>query len=522
MFLYFLNATTILADSLNNSQNSDLIDRVAKLEKILDSLLNKADNVIVYLVVIFGLITAFGFALYRYGINKYKNKMNSLEGQLIEKASNSFSTNLNKIAEDKMKQLDSRSIELFNKIEEKHFLYMQITSLKVSGCYDEALEQVGWRGDYNSFMSEPEAFQRIIISCLAQSQNAQKDASHLAAWQWVRVLLEKNSNFRNMEAMLRIGIKLKHFDEAVITYDKFSTKLSSVECDECEPILFVAIRRARKPANYEEYTLRLKNIVAKHKSTNDIKIATNFAAFYRDNGQLEDADRLMIFNVQRLINDVPNEDGWERLFNTYIANCIDQGTPEKAIPQAKALLQSSNSPENIFTCTRLAWFLDDDIEEKKVIMNSISNLFKKGRFQEVADGIIKSKALLLQFNGKSEEALSILDEAINKNKYRQDKWSENNLYYFYSLSAQILMKSEILEEVDKSIELLSKIMVDDNIGEAHFYMAKACAIKGNNDCVFAHLEKAANIKKKWIIIASHDRIMKKLPLVNKLLTKYSY
>lgn len=503
-------------------------DRLASLERELSALhsdvdkaKNSAENSLLYLGLAIAILLAIAFPAYHFAIKRYRSKLAESELTLIQAAMHRMSGKFEEIASSKVAELDLRSTALFNKIEEKHFQYMQITSLKVSGNYDEALEQAGWSGDYVPFLGEPEAYQRILISCLARSQNAQRDVSHLIAWQWSRVLLERSASYRNMEAMVRTGIALKHFDEAVAEYDKYSNALSPAERDKCEPILFVAIRRARKPANYEEYTIRLNDLAQKHRNTADIKTATNFAAFYRDNGQLEDAERLMNYNVQRLTGAEPSEDGWERLFNTYIANCIDQGEPERAVKQAKTLIASSRRPDNVFTCARLAWLLDKENGERKLLFDAIENLFLTSSLPENADGTVKSRALLLLNQGKHSEAVSTIEAAIELARSRNDKWSENNVYYFRSLLAQMFLDHGDAGSAQRAVEVIGHDVANDTIGESQYLMAKACAQKGNEEAVRRHLESAIKVKRKWIMIASHDKVLRDLPVVGELLMRHA-
>lgn len=504
-----------------NAQFITMKRDIDKISSDLAGIRKDADTAIVYLTVAFSIVLAFSIFFYQKAVKRLRRKVSAMEAALVKSATAHMGGLFEEITNKKVSELDQRSTELLNKIEEKHFQYMQITSLRVSGSHDEALEMAGWSGDYLPFMNEPEAYQRILISCLAKSQNAQKDASHISAWQWSRVLLERTSTFRNMEAMLRTGIALKHFDEAVTEYDKHAHSLSPAERDKCEPILFVAIRRARKLANYDEYTIRLKELAIKHKNTADIKIATNFAAFYRDSGQLEDAERLMSYNVQRLTGVSPSEDGWERLFNTYIANCVDQGVPESATKQARTLIAASRRPDNVFTCARLAWFLDKTNPERDALFTAIESVMLKGNLPEYDDGTIKSKALLLHSRGNCLEAQAVLEAAIERAKLKSDKWSENNVYYYRSLQAQLLLDQRDAPSIQRAIEILGHDLANDSIGEAQYLMAKACALKGNDDGVFRHLESATRQKRKWIMVASYDSVLKDLPVVRELLMEHA-
>ena len=518
------NTTQVIESTPAEDRNAQFLAIQLNVEKLSSDLANLQDQTnieILYLTIIFAIILSFGFLIYKHSVKRLKAKVTEMESRLVQAATTHMGGLFEEFSNKKVDEFDQRSTELLNKIEEKHFQYMQITSLRVSGSYDEALEMAGWRGDYVPFLNEPEAYQRILISCLAKSQNAQKDASNLSAWQWSRVLLEKTSTYRNMEEMLRTGIALKHFEEAVTEYDKYSTGLSPADKDKCEPILFVAIRRARNSANHDEYTVRLKELATKHRNTSDIKIATNFAAFYRDSGQLEDAERLMNFNVQRLTGMSPSEDGWERLFNTYIANCVDQGMPENAIKQAKTLIAASRRPDNVFTCARLAWFLDKNNPERNVLFSAIESVISNGNLPENDDGTIKSQALLLHSQGKHSEAQATLEAAIERAKLRSDKWSGNNVYYFRSLQAQLYLDQNDPTSIQRAMEILGHNLANDTIGEAQYLMAKACALKGNGDGVRRHLESATRQKRKWIMVASFDHILKDLPVVSELLMEHA-
>lgn len=469
------------------------------------------------LATIFALIDIFFIGILVYARKLYKENIAKLQSDVLASSSKKLNSDLGLLIKNKSKELDEKLSEFLRRIEEKNFQYMQITSLAVSGNHDEALDESGWKGDYKKYEEEPEAYQRILISCLARSKKRREENNNLIAWQWSRRLLEKSQNYRNAESMIQNGITTKHFEEAIAEYDKISESLSAEERDLCEPIIFVAIRRARNSLNYESHTARLRDLAAKHRSQADLKMATNFAAFYRDEGQFEEAERVLRLNIQRLTGTRPAEDGWERLFNTHIANCIDQGKPEGAINQARTLLVNSKRPDNLFTCVRFAWMLQEVSAERDSLLSSAEEIMQKYSFPEGDDGTIKSKALLLEIRGKKHEAVAILEDAIAKNKERSDKFSENNLYYFRSLLSQIYIHRGDEGSIAKAIEVLTGLVVKDEIGEARFFLAKAYAMQKNIESAKISLEIALKIKRKWIAIAGNDKEFKGHSFVSALL-----
>lgn len=416
--------------------------------------------------------------------------------------------------------------EIISRAEEKHFKFTHITTLRYSKLYDEALIFAEWSGDFAKYANEPQPIQRALIMCLANSRKARKDDSHLIAWKWSRHLLDAEVNGDNMLTVLRTGNSLKQWPESIDIYDDIEDKLSYEDKEKCEPLLFVALRRSRNKDNYKEYTLRLRKLAEKHQDTKDVLFTTNLAAFFRDDGKFEDAEKIMVSKVQRLtgVSSVKHEEGWDRLFNTYIANCIDQGKPENAIQQAKTMIANSSDTNHVFTCTRLAWYLDTSNNEhdKSLLFKVINNRYESSLLPEKDDGAIKTIAILKEVADDRSGSEAILRQSIDECKGKEDRWSKYHHYYYVCMLSEIYMSRRDETNINAAISILSPLVASDKIGEAQYLIAKAYALSRNVESMEKHLEMASKDKRKWIIKASYDPILRSFPQVEQLTSKYAF
>jgi hypothetical protein len=511
-----------LSAAISPSELIGLAQDVERARAMAQEALDKSAEALLYLVLIASILMAFGVGGFRLGMRHIQKRTKAISEKLEGDVTARMEAMFKRSEHELQRAASERSDKLFAKLEENHSKFAQISALLAAGNHDEALEQACWRGDYKVYLQEPESFQRAMITCLARSKAARKDDSHLAAWQWARLLLEKTQDVNNMLTMLRTGITLKNFEQAVELYDEYEGGLLADERDKCEPFLFVAIRRGRKPSNYAEYSERLRQLAVKHRESRDIKLVTNMAAYYRDDGKLEDADRLMAYSVQRLTGGGAMEDGWERLFNTYIANAVDQGAPQRAVRQAEILISRSAEAEHVFTCARLAWRLDAAEQARGSLRRIVRAYYDDGRLPVNSDATIKTAALVHEMRGEKSEAEQVLLDAIDETSQRKESWwSENNLYYYRTLLAQIFLAREDEDSVNRAVEILIEALQSDEEGLVRYLMAKACALEGRDQVMKKHLTDAARIKRKWVMIASHDAALREKSGVNELLSQYA-
>lgn len=416
--------------------------------------------------------------------------------------------------------LSKESENAVRKIEDKYFQYMQITSLRYSKQYDDALRFVSWSGDFKPYIDFPQAVQRSLVACLCNSSKAKQSKEHLKAWQWSRDLVEKDRNADNLISMIKTGNTLKHWDEVIELYEKIVDTLSVSDKDRCEPYLFVSYRRSCNPERREHNARRVKRIAEKNQSTKDIKFKTTLAAFYRDEGRFEEAEMVMNPDIRQFTGSSHLIEGWDKLFNTYLANAIDQGKPESAIAQVRTMLAQPLTPDHIFNCARLAWRLSEEDKNKDNILRLIKRRFEDGLMPEKDDGTVKTVAILNEIEGKASEAEEALKDSIEELSRESGSWSNYQHYYYKCMLAELYQSRTERAEWDKSIDLLEPLVSNDNIGEATYLLSKAYALTAEHSLMKRYLDNAGSIKRKWIMKAKADVGFSGLKAVDELLSKY--
>ncbi len=417
--------------------------------------------------------------------------------------------------------LSDKSDTTLQKIEEQLFNYVQITSLRFAKQYDEALLFVNWQGDINPFISYPHPIQRHLITCVANSNKTREMHGHVKAWTWAQKLVDDDPSSNNIQTMLRTGNALRHYDDAVAQYDRVSDRLSIEERFVCEPFLIVTLRKAtERPDSAHHYQRRLRDLADKHRDTKDIRVKTTLAAVYRDEGNFEQAEMILRPAIKKTTGFTIREDGWDKLFNTYIANCIDLGHPSDAVQQVKTILAHFHRPDHIFNCARVAWNLPRDSDDRQEIFRLINVRFDDGLIPEKDDGALKTRAILKEVSGESKEAEEILENSIREFSGLDSRWASEQSYFFRCVLAEILISRKEDNATTKAIGTLESVSNNDRIGEAHYQLARAWLQKGNSTVATTHIEAAAKLKRKWIMKAKHDPAFAALTNIDELVSQY--
>jgi tetratricopeptide (TPR) repeat protein len=403
--------------------------------------------------------------------------------------------------------------------ESKAYLYIHIATLRYAQKYDEALGVVGWNGDTNLFTKYPEAVQRHLIACLTKAHDVRRNGDHLKAWDWVKSLVASSPSADNIEAMLRTAKELSKAADAIALYDSVCNKLNSSEQSRCEQFLIVILRKSQADSILKA---RLQQLAHRHRQSSDIRTQTTIAAIYRDDGLFEDADSIMRPAVRSMTGRAPRQEGWDKLFNTYIANCIDLEKPEEAIPQVKTLLASFHRPDHVFNCARVAWRLPITHIARDELFRLIRIRFDDGLMPEKDDGTIKTGALLMDLDGDHIGAETTLRRAIEDMANQGNSaWAQDQAYFYRCALAELLLHQGDRLTLERAIEVLSESVITDRNGEASYLMAKAMARKGEMEPTLRSLDAAARIKKKWIRRAKLDSSFSKLPELDSLFSKYT-
>lgn len=403
--------------------------------------------------------------------------------------------------------------------EAKSYVYIHIATLRYQHQYDEALAAAAWKGDPKIFDPFPEAVQRHLIACLTKAHSARSNGDNVKAWEWIVSLVRRNPDGDNVEAMLRTAKELRHAPEAVSLYDTYAPKLSNTEQTRCEQFLIVILRKAQGDSQLKA---RLKRLAEKHRDSRDMRTQTTIAAVYRDEGLFEEADSIMRDPIKRLTGRTPHDEGWDKLFNTYIANCIDLNKPIEAVRQVKTLLASYNRPDHVFNCARVAWRLPEDSGERAELFRLIKGRFADGLMPERDDGTIKTLALIQESEGDHVGAEKVLRQAIEDTKNNGNSaWAQDQAYYYRCALAELLLGRKDPRSLDRAIEVISESAANDRVGEARYFLSKALIQKSEFDSATRHLEAAAKVRQKWIKRAKNDPDFDRLPGFDRLVSKYT-
>lgn len=411
--------------------------------------------------------------------------------------------------EVKLEAIESSATKRIASLEEECQLLTQITALRESGEYDLALEQAGWAGDHLRFARRPVFLQRLMIACLTRS-NKWKGSSHEhPALIWSRALLLDVPVTENLLCLMKVSNTLKRWDESIEQYDNFCRRNQDTDVSQCEPFLFVALRRYPGARAHADHSSRLRTLAEKHKDTRDMRFRVTLAAYYRDNGEFDTADAILRHYVNQFTGKERLPSGWHQLFNTYIANCIDRGVPNTAVLQARTVLAQQAPPDSVFTCARLASKLSErDFESKSELFKVIGGRVKDGWMPEHADGTVKTMALLREFDG-SGDGDRIIENAIERLKREgsEDANVRYQIFYYKCVMSEILLSRSNQADWDNVLEILTPMAADDRDGEVNYLLAQTFARLGDDSAMLRSLKSAMKVRRKWAIRAKHDSVL---------------
>jgi len=505
-----------------DSQSKQLEKQSAKIEESEKAIGEAKSNLYVIATLLgIGIVGILSFA--RSYVKRRIDDITRRSSEALQKAKDEFVEQSNVSLNDRLSKHDQEVKEAVERAvletEAKSYVYIHIATLRYQHHYDEALAAASWKGDPKVYAQFPEAVQRHLIACLTKAHSARSDGDNIKAWDWIVDLVQTNPDADNVEAMLRTAKELRHAPEALSLYDTFAPKLSAGEQARCEQFLIVIMRKAQGDSQIKA---RLKRLADKHRDSRDMRTQTTIAAVYRDEGLFEEADSIMRDPIKRLTGRTPHEDGWDKLFNTYIANCIDLNKPNDAVRQVKTLLASYNRPDHVFNCARVAWRLAADSPERAELFRLIKARFADGQMPERDDGTIKTSALILELEGDRVAAEKTLLQAIEDMKNNGNSaWAQDQSYFYRCALAELLLARKDQRSLDRAIEAISESAVNDRVGEARYFLSKALIQKEEFESATRQLEAAAQVRQKWIKRAKNDPDFDRLPGFDRLVRKYT-
>jgi hypothetical protein len=222
-------------------------------------------------------------------------------------------------------KLPERLAYVQTKAESYLLRFAQLQTLHGLSHFDEALKAYGWDGTVSSLRRESAPIRRLLVECLHSSREDRK-TKRQHAWQALNELLNDDTGIEAKRMFLRISYASRRIREGVAFVDKHRTEIGA----DREAALR-ASTLLRKSNRQEEALALVKGVY----DANDLECVVHSAVLQRDLGNFDEAHDVLTPVVTALVSDpttnLPN--GWHRIVNTYVANCMDRGRPRTAFAQ---------------------------------------------------------------------------------------------------------------------------------------------------------------------------------------------
>ncbi len=458
--------------------------RLEKVERITDEL---NDFIMKFIYVFFAvavIIPVSGFvlrAIYRpYLHEKLRNYVNYYLNSYID----------SRIEEDLPKLLQNTQ-----KNAERYLLRLAgVLVLRDQEKYDLALRQYEWNGQVSSLRDEAPALRRTIIECLYASP-LNRIANREAAWHAVTELSETDKSVETHRLYLKLSCNLNKHEEGLRYFSKNEVDI-------------IADRdAANRAATILRHLSRLeeaKNILDKIADDKDIDTIVNLSAINRDLGNFPEVHRKLLPMIDNLIKADPGliPKGALRLFNTFIANCIDRGHPEDAVSAGKYILSSKAGSVEAFTVARLSLKLPDG-DDRSYFVQKLSVIVQDLIHGEAA---LRCKVLLLVLNQQVDEAIRILDQKISS--IQSNRGMDREEYYFRCTLAELYIAKD---DVSNAINVLRPAAMQSFGGEAKFILARAYSLERDGTEAGRWLSDAVRELPKWRVLAQADSVLRRDP-----------
>lgn len=439
-----------------------------------------------YTVPLLGLLSWIGYKSVKSRVQSYVNR--NLE-DLIDSA-----------VQDSLPEI----LEETQRRAEDHLLRMaKLLALRQYEAYDEALEEFGWDGRVASLRDESPTLRRAIIECL-YSARRNRDERREAAWEAVNELVQDDDSIRTHRLYLRLSISLRKYEDGLAHYERHKEQI--VEDREAALRTSTLLRKVGRIPDALELAKR-------YHDPDHLKSLVSIAVLERDLGNFDEAHDALLPAVTRLI-DLPETDlpdGWHRVLNTFVANCIDRRRPEDAVDAAEFVLGSSPGPVEVFTAGRLIRHLPEERPERE----SLKNQFEAA-IPDLMPGeaTTRCKVLLHRMESEPDQAEEILRAAIEEGGTGQGESMKPDVYFQRCNLGDLLIAQG---RFDDAIDELMPASGAGYNGEAEYRLAIAYASKGKGADAARWLREAIEELPKWAAKArDHDVLRSTKEVVEEL------
>lgn len=385
-------------------------------------------------------------------------------------------------------KLPERLADVQAKAEGYLLRFARLQTLYGLGQFDEALRAYGWEGNVAGLRSESPPIRRLIIECLHSSRDDRK-AKRQSAWEALNELIVDDSSIEAKRLFLRIVYASRKIREGVSFVDKHREELAG---DRESALRASTLLRK---ANRQDEALKIVKGVY---DPNDLECVVHTAVLQRDLGNFDEAHDVLTPAVTALVSDPKTKlpEGWHRVLNTFVANCIDRARPEDGLRSAEFVFRSAPGAVEVFTVGRLIKALPAANADRVDLL---------ARFSAAIDGLaageakLRCEVLRLQMSGDNAAAERMLKESIAAESRPGKREIDNDTYFQHCTLGEFYIDRG---RPDDAIDVLMPAAGFNYGGEAKFYLAVAYALKKETRDSARWLTQAMQELPKW---AAHAR-----------------
>ena len=385
------------------------------------------------------------------------------------------------------------------------FRVAQVLALRTNQAHDDALTEYGWDGKVAALRAESPTLRRALIDCL-YSGRANRAQNRPAAWEAMTELLQDDQSIDTVRLYLRISTSMRKLQEGAGVFDRFKKQILGDQ----DAAVWAATLLRRLGRRQEAVDL-LRAV----SDPGDNHALVEIAAIERDLGDFDEAHDRLLPAVNRLVSQpsVQLPQGWHRVLNTYVANCIDRGRLEDAIGAAEFVLRSGPGPVEVRTVGGLIAKLPTTHPKRSQLEGAFSQALER---QFPCEAKTTALAVQKQLQGKMPDAMEILREAIRSRGTDAGGRMPVEVYYWRCLLAEILVMAGTF---DGAIDELRPAADFAYGGEAKYLLAVAYARQGDNKEAARWLKSAANELPKWAARARDHDVLGHIPEVAEVLAQ---
>jgi tetratricopeptide (TPR) repeat protein len=412
--------------------------------------------------------------------------------------------NLQETVEDSLDKELPKLLEETQSRAEKFLLRLaKLLALNSVSAHDDALAEFEWNGNVASLRGEAPSLRRLIVECLYGAKK-NRDLNRAAAWEALSELVQEDQSTETHRLFLRLSVSMRKYQDG-LTYLERHRDTILVDKESALRASTLLRKVGRVP--------EAPSAVLKYKSDDDAKTNVAIAVLQRDLGKFDEVHDILLPQVNRLMAvaqaDLP--DGWHRVVNTFVANCLDRERPEDAIAAAEFVARSAPGAVEAFTVGRLVLALPLANPARAELENKFRETV--GRLVP-GEATTRCKVVLAQLDGAFDRAISLLKSAIEEGTLPKGQGMKNDVYFQRCNLGQILSG---LGRTEEAIDVLVPAVGFSFGGEAKFRLAIAYALQGEARDSARWFEAAILESPKWAGHArDHDALREVPEIIEKL------